>query len=599
MSKSHWPFELHPYLTRPLLKRNAPDEGMPKHRRLRVFTQDPSIGRLDGAVCTLSIPYEPLAPGPAGALFVVDDRDSDKAPLDLEHPALLMSEGLTPSTTDRRFACQMVYAVAMETYQRFEHALGRDPGFGPINSDDGRLTIVPRAFREANAYYARDSGTVEFGWDKAGTFAQGRSQPGGNVYIALSRDVVTHEISHALLDGLRPNFMRPTHADVSALHEGFSDLVAIFLHFAQKDIVAAAIDRTQGRVDTDQLAAIGRQFGFELIDGRSPLRTAIRNFNLTDPQVPPEYRYRETLEEHDLGSVLVSAVFEAFRRVFERKTARLRHVFASYQGRLPSEGVDLLATQACSLAQQFLNIVIRAIDYCPSHHCSFGEYLRAMITADAELVPDDPWAYREALVIAFRRYGIIVPGVDDLSEQSLLWCPPQNPLQIDALRFKNLQLDCINGLIQWSDDPSLRAAAADALGRAICNPRYGRDFGLIEPTKKVRPPRLMSLRTLRRVAPDGNVNFDLIAEVVQKREVREGFFFGGATIVIDAQGKVSYAIVKHIDSETRLIAQRRWLRSQPADIREAAWAEHSEVAAALQKRVHLEHPREVPTPSAN
>ncbi|HEY5893625.1 MAG TPA: hypothetical protein VIT91_10380 [Chthoniobacterales bacterium] len=31
---------------------------------------------------------------------------------------------------------------------------------------------------------------------------------------------------------------------------------------------------------------------------------------------------------------------------------------------------------------------------------SFGEYLRALITADFDLVPDDRWAYREALIDA-------------------------------------------------------------------------------------------------------------------------------------------------------------------------------------------------------
>ncbi len=581
-----WPFELHPAVRRRVRLRPEPPEGMPTHRRLRVFTQDPSVGRLDGQVCTLSVPYETLSPGPAGAWFVVDDRGATGAPLDLDAPALLMSDGLSPSTTDRRFACQMVYAVAMETYARFTDALGRDPGFGPIPHDDHRLRLIPRAFRDSNAYYDREAGTVELGWQKAERFATGRSQPGGHVFLALSRDVVTHEITHALLDGLRPNFLRPTHPDVPALHEGFSDLVAIFLHFTQRDIVAAAIERTQGRVDTDQLAAIGRQFGFDLIDGRSPLRTAVHSTTWDSP-VPEAHTYEHQDEEHDLGSVLVSACFEAFRRIFEAKTSRLRHVFAAYQGRLPSEGVELLARDACQLAGQFLNILIRAIDYCPSHHCTFGEYLRAMITADTDLVADDPWAYREAMVTAFRRYGITVPDVLDLSEQSLLWKRPERPITVEALRFSQLRLDCVNGLIQWSDD-ARQVAAAEALGRAVCTPEHGRDCGLMRPGGKVEPPRVMSLRTLRRVAPDGTVNFDTVAEIVQRRAVREGYFFGGCTLVIDASGRVRYAVRKDIDSERRLLAQRRWLRTQPADVREAAWAKHSSVSAALLRRLHRE-----------
>jgi hypothetical protein len=574
---------------------------MPRFRRLRVYTQDPTVGRLDGAVCTLAVPNEPLLPGPAGAWFVVTDiagpddpdgADSRRPPLDLEARAWLMRDGLDPSSTNRHFASQMVYAVAMETYHRFTRALGRDPGFGPIPHADGRLRIVPRAFREANAYYDRQTGSVQFGWDRAGAFAGriahgtdgGRSQEGSHVFIALSRDVIAHEVSHALLDGLRPNFLRPTHRDVAALHEGFADLVAIFLHFAQIDAVAAALDRSQG--DVDRLARVGAQFGYELIDGHGPLRTAVHTETLGDGPVERRFRYDGNDAEHDLGAVLASAVFEAYRRVFERRTGKLRRVFAPYQGRIPAEAIDLLAKEATKLAENFLDVIIRAIDYCPSHHCTFGEFLRAMITADLDLVPEDTWAYREALVSSFRRFGITVPDVPDLSEASLSWKPPRADVDIDALKFEALDLRSEDGLLAWPPDSTSRQSAAEALGRAICSGKLGSEFGLARPGGRIDVPKLMSLRTLRRVSPDGGVNFDLVAEVVQKRQVREGWFFGGATLVIGADGRVRYSILKNINSERRLKAQRAWLRTQDAWTVEAAWADSSDMAAALQQRMH-------------
>jgi hypothetical protein len=587
-----WPYVVHPFLSRELPEGREPDEGQPTVRRLRVFTQDPSVGRFEGAISTLGIANERLERGPAGAYFVVVDRDldlpKDFAGPDLDEPGILMSDGFAPSTTDRAFACQMVYAVAMETYAQFAQALGRNPGFGPIEHADRRLRIYPRAFQDANAYYDREEGAVLFGWDRARKFALGRSQPGGHVFLALSRDVVAHEISHALLDGLRPNFLRPTHRDVPALHEAIADLVAVFLHFAQREVVANALQRTQGSVGDHQLASIGRQFGFDLVDGRNPLRTALRTTDLDEPMVAEELRYDAATEEHDLGSVLLSAVFEAYRRVYDRKTGTLRRVFAPYQGRLSVEGINLLADEAAKLARQFLVIVIRAIDYCPSHHCTFGEYLRAMITADYDLVPADPWAYRESLVTAFRRFGIKVPDVDDLTEQSLLWRKTEVTIRVDALRFERLDLNCENGQIEWGRSRESQLRAADALAREICNSDRGRYFGLLSPSDTIQPPAVISLRTLRRVAPDYSVKIDLVAEVVQKRRVREGFFFGGATLVIDAQGQIRYAIVKGLDSSRRLRAQRAWLRTQPEEVREAAWAESSRVAARLLRRLHLE-----------
>ena len=64
---------------------------------------------------------------------------------------------------------------------------------------------------------------------------------GGLICTALSHDIIAHETTHALLDGLRSSFIDPTNVDVPAFHEGFSDLVALFLHFTYADVVERAI----------------------------------------------------------------------------------------------------------------------------------------------------------------------------------------------------------------------------------------------------------------------------------------------------------------------------------------------------------------------
>lgn len=595
-----WPFVVHEALSRPRARLAPPRRDMPARRRLRVYAQDPSLGTEDGAIYTVSIPYEPLAPGPEGAVLVVEDIDETAAEeggdapgpgVDLERPSVLMENGLVPSSTNRAFLQQMVYAVGMETYERFVRALGRDPGFGPLGgagARDGRLRVRPAAFDEANAYYDRERGALLFGYATAAKFAKGPSQPGALVYTALSREIVAHEMSHALLDGLRPNFMRPTHPDVSALHEGFADLVAVFMRFSQRDMVERAIERSQGGLDDTLLIAIGREFGFTQVDGHNPLRSAIT----TPPPgstIEEDDMYGHYDEEHDLGAVLVSAVFSAFCEIFERRTRDLKRALASYQGRLSHETVRWLAQQAAALARKFLNILIRAIDYCPPFHCSFGEYLRAVITADWDLVGEEGAMYREIIVAAFRRYGVTVPDVPTLSVESLLWKPPRTgTIVIPQLRFRNLGLTFDDGFCDWpqDDDGDSVRRAAQALGRTICTPAHAHDFGLVAPGGAFQPPRLLSLRTLRRVSLSGDVAFDLVAEVVQKVRVREGWFLGGATIVISSEGEVRYAVAKHADSRNRLAAQRRWLRTQPKHVQDAAWHEHSVMSARLQRAVH-------------
>lgn len=597
-----WPFEVRAGIGPSPAQLAAPDRALPSRRRLRVFSHDPTLGKFEEPHYTVSVPFERLQAGPTGALLRVEDIDEDSgdvvdAGIDLDHGPLMMEHGLAPSSTSRQFMQQMVYAVGMETYERFVRALGRDPGFGPLPAHNhGRLSIRPCAFRQANAYYDRECGVLKFGYDVAREFAHGRSQPGEHVYTALSREIVVHEMSHALLDGLRPNFLRPTLPDVAALHEGFADLIAVFMRFSQPRQIERAIERRGGGVDDGLLVDIGRQFGFSLVNGRTPLRTAI----LTADDVPPGEegqlyaRMRGQCVDagagpHGLGSVLVTAVFHAFSMVYQERTRNLRRAVAPYQSGLSSQAIELLAREACRLARRFLNVLIRAIDYCPPLHCSFGEYLRALITADYELVRDDPLGYREAFVLAFRRFGITVPHVPDLSEESLRWQPPHSEaLYIDALRFQELRLTLAHGLCEWPEDGVSAKRAAHALCATICTPRHGRAFGLMPPGEGIEPPKLISLRTLRRISPDQDVHFDLVGEVIQKRRVAEGWFLGGSTILIGPDGEVRYAVCKHIDSGERLEEQRAWLRTQGPDIAQAAWDRHSVAAARLQRHLHRE-----------
>lgn len=64
---------------------------------------------------------------------------------------------------------------------------------------------------------------------------------------------------------------------------------------------------------------------------------------------------------------------------------------------------------------------IRALDYCPPVDVTFGEFLRAIITADVDLVASDPRNYRLHFIDAFRRRGIYPQGINNLSVDSLCY----------------------------------------------------------------------------------------------------------------------------------------------------------------------------------
>jgi hypothetical protein len=549
---------------------------LPTHRRLNIYTRDPSSPRMDVAVAEALVPYEPLQPGPTGSVVRILDFNETTGetyrPLDLDGDDRPFQLGLKPSTADPRFAQQMCYALAMTTYEDFRQALGRVPDFGfdaHDDEEDVKLHIYPHASEEDNAYYDPDRGALFFGYTFANRNAVGANQPGGLVFTSLSHDVVIHEVTHALLDGMRSHFMLPTNPDVDGFHEGFADLIALFQRFRYRELVRRAMESMGGKLTSRLLIDIARQFGETTSDGRTPLRLAFVHEGGPDDIVERKDQYKHNLEAHDMGAVLLRAVFDAFRWIFDNKTARLRALAPPPSLRMPAELIDLLAGEAEKLAGQFLRILIRAVDYCPPVDVQLGEYLRAIVTADFDLVPDDPWAYREAFVRAFRRYGITVDEVTDLSEDALLWCPPERPLPpVPGLLIDNM---AARGLISDADDAEVVERRATALGHYVMDienhPERLTFFGLAVPSasRQIEPPVIESIRVLQRVGPDGTVNFDLAAEIVQRRKTTsKRWMYGGSTIVLDAMGHIRYLIVKNVQSKERERRVERYLRDKRA-----------------------------------
>jgi hypothetical protein len=174
------------------------------------------------------------------------------APVDLDDPAVVAQSGLTPSESNPQFHQQMVYAVAMRIIRDFESALGRLVLWAPRRPSTPReeyvpqLRIHPHALREANAYYSPDRRALLFGYFPAPAGVEGAGGPRLTVFTCLSHDIVAHEVTHAILDGIHRRFAEPTNPDVLAFHEAFADIVALFEHFSLADVLVHQIAETRG-----------------------------------------------------------------------------------------------------------------------------------------------------------------------------------------------------------------------------------------------------------------------------------------------------------------------------------------------------------------
>jgi hypothetical protein len=463
----------------------------------------------------------------------------------------------------------MVYAVCSSVYASFRSALGRHVAWGFTRADDPtRLLLQPFAFDGANACYDKDSGALRFGYCVAEAMpAASRSLPGGVVFSCLSHDVVAHELTHALLDGMRSHFSMPSGPDVAAFHEGFADLVAIFQRLSYKELVINALRKSHGSLDSPMLTSLAQQLGW--VHGKqAALRSALSG---AEPVM-----YKADAEPHELGGVLMCAVFEAYLTIYKRKAAPFLRLATHGSGIIPPgelqpELVDMLARTASSLASHFLSLIIRAVDYCPPVDIRLGEYLRALITADHDLVPDDPWAYREALIDAFCKRNIHPRGVPTLAEDALLWRPPRLALApIARLNFAHLRFEgdpaCAAGPVE------LRRQAR-VLGEYATRPEHMHEFGLVSANAAralgaaARLPEVQSIRTARRVGPDGQIVFDLVAEITQSVEIapRDGEagyeLLGGATVILGPEGEVRYVISKNAIAAERITRRLDFIRS--------------------------------------
>jgi hypothetical protein len=515
-------------------------------RSWTVLAQDPAVLGPKGRALTtrVTVPAERLEPGPKGhRIHVIDidaTRDTYYKP---RHKALYDDPYADVTDIDRlvadpHFHQQNVYAITMATLGHFQVALGRPVSWG-FDSPAHHLKVAPHAFADANAYYSRQSESLSFGY-----FAGER---GGTVFTCLSHDIVAHEATHAILDGIRKHYLRPSHVDQAAMHEAFADLVALFSVLQSSEWVELGLAPIANRsnlikskdLDYDSLKdsvlfKLAEQFGREHAFVRGD---ALRHSITWEPS-PVWLGHPAFKEPHTRGEILVAAVTQAFLRIW---CARLGPLGTDRN--LPLNRA-VVAEEAARAARQVLRVAIRALDYLPPVDLTFGDYLSALLTADMQLYPDDSrFHYREMLRESFEAFGIL-PANSGRADGA--WSPPDcaDRLCYEGLNFESLRYD------------------PDTLYRFIWE---NRDALRIDPEAFTR---VTAVHPVVRVSNDGLVLRETVVEYVQSMRVFAGELarlgikkpqglsgqtflplYGGGTLVFDDFGRVKFHIGTGIRSE--------------------------------------------------
>ncbi|MEY2497012.1 MAG: hypothetical protein QOD12_568 [Verrucomicrobiota bacterium] len=598
-------------------KKSSSQGPEPQWRRLRGYAFDPGLSQqFDTAgmnEIVFRVPWEHLDPGPIGEYVAVIDHDPASGafyePVNLNDGLLVGADGLDPDEGNPMFHQQFVYAVTMTTIRNFEKALGRrvlwmvrdeKQPHGKWELFVRRLRVYPHAFRGANAYYSPAKKALLFGYFPASAAAAGAQLPGGLVFTCLSHDIVAHETTHALLDATLPKYLSASNRDLLAFHEAFADIVALFQHFSFPDVLYHQIAQTRGDLASQSLLGqLAQQFG-QATGLHGGLREAIGRINETTgkwEKLAPDPSAYETVDEpHERGALLVAAVFDSFLAIYRARVADLIRLATGgsgilREGALPPDLTNRLTREAAKTAQHVLGICIRALDYCPPVDLTFGDYLRAIITADFDLVPDDKHHYRVAFIEAFRQWGIYPPELRTLSEGSLRWPrgEEQNEQAREAIEFLAEQLRPLADNIRFRVDRKqqfnllrdvqeqiheiLRAKDRhDILGNLeavtglVLDP--GKKVNGITTTSGMPSFEVHSVRPVRRRGPNGEEINHVVLGITQRRrlEIAEENLemTGGCTLILDLDTLVlRYAIRKPIDDPKREDSFRQWMGENP------------------------------------
>lgn len=564
--------------------------ALPRTRTLTVIAQDPAVRDAKHAIARaeVEIPAEDLAAGPWGYRVHVIDYDVSTGtlytPPPVPAPPIVNGRYVDPYAgadddtlmNDPGFHAQNAYALVMRTLARFERALGRRICWG---FEHHQLKVAPHAFLEANAFYSRGHEALLLG------YFPGLS---GTVYSALSHDVIVHEATHALLDGMRRRFMEPSSPDQAAFHEGFADIVALLSVFSLRDVVAVLLRRAavaedgpSDRIPADvlnpeflrrsTLMGLAEQMGSEMSAVRGqPLRRSASLRPATDYLDRDEF-----LPAHRRGEVLVAAALNAFLDVWTSRAQGLRR----FEGNMLD--VERVVEEGADAADYLLTMSIRALDYLPPVHLEFCDYLSAVLTADYEIRPDDSrFQFRERLRRSFAAYGIYPVGTPRPEAGAGRKQMPHPPSPVPT---------------RGGDAPPAQAAVPLEVGMyihcyslALTYDRTHFEPMLYDPEEVFRfvwenrealevvdgvLSEVQSVRRCMRIGPDGFALRETVAEFVQQIRVRAGELgtvlkrpiekpegmpdaqevriFGGGTLIFDEYGRLKYYLHNSLDSVER------------------------------------------------
>ncbi|BAZ40671.1 hypothetical protein NIES4101_66320 [Calothrix sp. NIES-4101] len=333
---------------------------LPLSKKMGMFLQDPSLAKLrDNYLFPLDQDYL-LATG--SSRFTIRDTNekgetvysssdwSKQGDLSFEY---FQQNGLIDNP---EFHQVNVFSVLSRTLDLVEEEIGH----ALVWKDGSPLIVRPHAFEGMNAYYDPMNPSLNFGYFTSPF----RRTP---VWTCLSHDIVAHELGHAILDTFRPFYIYSTDIDTSALHESFSDILAMFSALQYPSVVEHIYRQTGGDMRHPSLLSnLAEEFGVGIFGASIPyLRSALEG---------EKYSPASPKEPHVRSTVWTAAIYEIMQKLVEI---------------IRPSGFPEFAIALSQVTRWMKGMLIRALHYTPPTSLSMPMLARLIYAADAQVYPND------------------------------------------------------------------------------------------------------------------------------------------------------------------------------------------------------------------
>ncbi len=295
------------------------------------------------------IPNDPLAGAKAPPLRKKNKRANRPASRASFTLPTAPSEGIFELGTPEFlfWQCHEASLSALAAWEKFA---------GPLTSWQGnrkKLSLVPDAGADLNAYYDRDS--FSFFHYPIGT---------KTFFSGSSTDVVAHEVGHGLLDTIRPELWDATFLEAGAFHEAFGDCLALLTAFCdattRKKLLANGTLRKKNFVES---TAEELSEGIRRIDPNHNAAAPRRAYNTFQYQLPSTLPFEGPPgalinEVHSFGMLFSGCIWDLVAEIFANSAGTSADLLAAAKttGKLLVEG-----SKAAPLKSRFFQSVGRSM----------------------------------------------------------------------------------------------------------------------------------------------------------------------------------------------------------------------------------------------